>query len=296
MGRCGRGVPRLGRGGGGRRGRTLPEVTLSIEETDAASTTTCENVMENGMESDNNANSILSNSSSFWKKYSHWFLLGFFVLVAALLMWYVSSGVPSGGPHSPDGPPLPKPTSCEQAAAFALCVVSKPTNLTMAAREQCPATCAVSCESLDASAGLPLCLDANALSGDLAASLVSTASGGTQYLDVSVGDDGQTEATPGRTVSVHYTGWLNAFGGDVAPGFPQLARQFDSSRGRGPFSFRLDAGRVIRGWDVGVRGMRVGGKRRLIIPAAEGYGSRGAGGTIPGGATLFFDVELLHVA
>lgn len=96
-------------------------------------------------------------------------------------------------------------------------------------------------------------------------------------------------AAAGSTVSVHYTGWLYA---------PQAAQQrgaqFDSSRDGGPFTFVLGAGKVIPGWDQGVAGMKVGGKRTLIIPAALGYGARGAG-PIPPNANLIFEVELLGV-
>ena len=98
------------------------------------------------------------------------------------------------------------------------------------------------------------------------------------------------EAVTGKTVDVNYTGWLFE---DKAPN--QRGRQFDSSAGRGPFSFPLGAGRVIRGWDEGVAGMKVGGKRTLVIPPELGYGKRGAGGVIPPDATLVFDVELLDV-
>lgn len=99
------------------------------------------------------------------------------------------------------------------------------------------------------------------------------------------------EATAGRTVVVHYTGWL------YDPAQPEgKGTKFDSSRDRGePFSFGLGQGQVIRGWDEGVAGMRPGGNRTLIIPPDMGYGSRGAGGVIPPGATLLFDVELLEV-
>lgn len=110
-----------------------------------------------------------------------------------------------------------------------------------------------------------------------------TTDSGLKYYDFVVGEG--DEATAGKTVSVHYTGWL--LDGD----------KFDSSLDRGqPFSFLLDGGQVIRGWDEGVKGMKIGGKRQLVIPADLGYGSRGAGGgVIPPNATLVFEVELLDV-
>jgi FKBP-type peptidyl-prolyl cis-trans isomerase FkpA len=107
-----------------------------------------------------------------------------------------------------------------------------------------------------------------------------------QKIDVVVGTG--AEARPGM-VKVHYTGWLHD---PAQPG--GHGKKFDSSVDRGsPFDFRLGAGQVIRGWDEGVAGMKVGGKRTLIIPPEMGYGSRGAGGVIPPNATLVFDVELL---
>ena len=99
-------------------------------------------------------------------------------------------------------------------------------------------------------------------------------------------------AAPGDEVSVHYTGWL--FDETAAE---QRGPQFDSSRDRGtPLTFRLGAGRVIRGWDDGVAGMRIGGTRVLLIPAELGYGRRGAGGAIPPDASLVFEVELVDIA
>jgi FKBP-type peptidyl-prolyl cis-trans isomerase len=110
----------------------------------------------------------------------------------------------------------------------------------------------------------------------------TTTSSGLQYWDIVVGT-GAT-AVAGKAVKVHYTGWLTD------------GKKFDSSVDRGqPFSFSLGGGQVIKGWDQGVAGMKVGGKRQLRIPPELGYGGRGAGGVIPPNATLVFDVELLDV-
>ena len=110
---------------------------------------------------------------------------------------------------------------------------------------------------------------------------------GLKYTDTTMGTG--AEATKGKKVSVHYTGWLYNNGTKGA--------KFDSSLDRGqPFSFALGAGQVIRGWDEGVAGMKIGGKRTLIIPPELGYGARGAGGAIPPNAVLHFDVELLKVS
>ena len=118
---------------------------------------------------------------------------------------------------------------------------------------------------------------------------MTTTPSGLQY-EVPVPGTGN-EAVAGRTVRVHYTGWLHDVNANNARG-----RKFDSSKDRGqPFSFRLGGGEVIRGWDEGVAGMKVGGTRVLTIPPELGYGARGAGGVIPPNATLVFEVELLGV-
>jgi len=110
-----------------------------------------------------------------------------------------------------------------------------------------------------------------------------------QKIDTTVGQG--AEAVKGKTAVVHYTGWLyDPYATD------KKGKKFDSSLDRkSPFSFPLGGGRVIAGWDEGVVGMRVGGRRTLIIPAYMAYGNRGAGGVIPPDATLIFEIELLDV-
>jgi FKBP-type peptidyl-prolyl cis-trans isomerase FkpA len=116
-------------------------------------------------------------------------------------------------------------------------------------------------------------------------SMTTTASG-LQYEDTQIGEG--EEARAGQYVTVHYTGWLFENG--------EKGEKFDSSKDRGrPFEFSLGEGMVIRGWDEGVQGMKVGGQRQLLIPPQLGYGARGAGGVIPTNATLLFEVDLLAV-
>ncbi|HEX6636647.1 MAG TPA: FKBP-type peptidyl-prolyl cis-trans isomerase [Steroidobacteraceae bacterium] len=109
-----------------------------------------------------------------------------------------------------------------------------------------------------------------------------------QKNDLASGNGAEIKA--GQTALVHYTGWLYDA---AAP--ENKGKQFDSSVGGEPFEFPVGAGRVIKGWDEGVVGMKVGGKRRLVIPPDMGYGAQGAGGVIPPGATLVFDVELVEI-
>lgn len=111
---------------------------------------------------------------------------------------------------------------------------------------------------------------------------MTTTLSGLKYDDLQEGTGAAAKA--GDSVSVHYTGWLTD------------GTKFDSSHDRkSPFSFKLGAGRVIKGWDEGVAGMKVGGKRKLTIPSELGYGARGAGGVIPPNAELVFEVDLLKI-
>ncbi|WP_286194321.1 FKBP-type peptidyl-prolyl cis-trans isomerase [Synechococcus sp. CCY 0621] len=122
---------------------------------------------------------------------------------------------------------------------------------------------------------------AAALGGELVSPTERTTPSGLRITDLALGEG--PEAKSGQTVVVNYRGTLTS------------GKEFDSSYGRGPFSFPLGAGRVIRGWDEGVAGMKVGGKRKLVIPPDLAYGERGAGGVIPPNATLVFEVELLEI-
>jgi FKBP-type peptidyl-prolyl cis-trans isomerase FkpA len=142
-----------------------------------------------------------------------------------------------------------------------------------------------SSSSSSASSTTPSTTTSAAPSGaEAAGGKVHKLASGLQYEDLTVGSGKMAE--PGMNVSVHYTGWLN----------DEARTKFDSSHDRSqPFQFQLGAGQVIKGWDEGVKGMRIGGKRKLTIPPDLGYGARGASGIIPPNATLLFDVELLDV-
>ena len=120
----------------------------------------------------------------------------------------------------------------------------------------------------------------------LAVSLVGCSSAGLIIADKQVGTG--EEAVSGATLTMHYTGWLYENG--------VKGKQFDSSRSGSPFEFKLGAGEVIEGWDEGIRGMRTGGVRELIIPPGKAYGAKGAPPDIPPNATLMFEVELLRVS
>jgi len=124
--------------------------------------------------------------------------------------------------------------------------------------------------------------DASALGGPMSAEKAQILASGLRVTDIEVGSG--PEAVAGQTVVVHYRGTL------------ENGKQFDASYDRGkPFTFPLGRGQVIKGWDEGVQGMKVGGKRKLVIPPELGYGTRGAGGVIPPNATLIFEVELLDI-
>lgn len=142
---------------------------------------------------------------------------------------------------------------------------------------------AVSTDAADLMAAPQSSSDAQEAQGTMADETLTTTDSGLQYVDLTAGDGASPEK--GQTVEVHYTGTL------------EDGTKFDSSRDRNrPFKFKIGVGQVIKGWDEGVASMKVGGRRKLVIPADLAYGSRGAGGVIPPDATLVFDVELLGVS
>ena len=166
------------------------------------------------------------------------------------------------------------PTTVAQASAAQTADIQASTAMELDPDETNP--------TLFAMAPEPNQADASALGGAMSADKPQVTASGLRITDLEVGTG--AEASSGQTVVVHYRGTL------------EDGSQFDASYDRGtPFSFPLGAGRVIKGWDEGVQGMKVGGKRKLVIPPELGYGARGAGGVIPPNATLIFEVELLEV-
>lgn len=170
--------------------------------------------------------------------------------------------------------------------AIAVALLLTAPQLLAAAEPSAPMNTAASASTEDVSAG-----------GDQTAGRtdtvppIATAIAGPQLISEDLRVGSGVDAVRGSMVAVHYTGWLQDRG---APA--QKGQQFDSSRGRRVFVFRLGAGRVIRGWDLGVLGMKVGGLRRLTVPPELGYGSRAVGGgLIPAHSTLIFEIELLGV-
>lgn len=215
-------------------------------------------------------------------------LISSFVCVACLMLAFVSQLVSPSQVEA--AAPAPAETGVQQALARSGPATAPEANPAPAAKQAVAApleldpdvpnptlfTMAPDSSSADlASSG------AAALGGELVSPTERTTPSGLRITDLALGEG--AEAKSGQTVVVNYRGTLTN------------GKEFDSSYGRGPFSFPLGAGRVIRGWDEGVAGMKVGGKRKLVIPPDLAYGERGAGGVIPPNATLVFEVELLEI-
>jgi hypothetical protein len=201
------------------------------------------------------------------------------VCLACLLVAFVSQVV------APTPPAQAAPAAAEAVQTAALQTAGLPLGASPFAAAQAAVRAPLELDPEDPNPSLFLMAStpsgADALGGELSAATERTTASGLRITDLEVGTG--DEATAGNTVVVHYRGTL------------ENGKEFDASYGRGPFSFPLGGGRVIKGWDEGVAGMKVGGKRRLVIPPDLGYGARGAGGVIPPNATLIFEVELLQV-
>lgn len=201
------------------------------------------------------------------------------VCVACLLVALVSQLVSPTPPAAAQGTGQAMPAMASSPAAVA--AVAAPANrFELDPEDPNPTLFAMAPDNATPENG-PEIAQASALGGALNAPKERQTPSGLRITDLVEGDG--PEAVAGQLVSVNYRGTL------------ENGKEFDSSYGRGPFSFPLGGGRVIKGWDEGVAGMRVGGKRKLVIPPDLAYGERGAGGVIPPNATLIFEVELLQI-